>query len=366
MSVIAFVAFWPGPDMGTNSPVARLTAPDFFEVELFADGLPGARVMAQDGLGNFLVSRTSKGVVTMLEMENGRVANKIDIFKNLNKPHGLALDPQMATMLYVAESDKISRVPLYSEGEMETVAKLPDGGRHFTRTIGFGPDDRLYVSIGSSCDVCHEEDPMRAKIFSMKKDGSDFQEVARGLRNSVFFAWDYVKGRMFATEMGRDWLGDDLPPDEVNIIERGKNYGWPTCFGKNIHDTEFDKNTYFRNPCMAPFETPSFIDLQAHSAPLGLAFIPEEGWPEEYWHNLLVAQHGSWNSSVPVGYKIVRLKIDAKGNYLGTEDFMTGFMNDGKILGRPVDILVRPGGEMFVTDDHAGAIYRVHTKVPAQ
>ena len=204
----------------------------------------------------------------------------------------------------------------------------------------------------------------------MNADGSDFKEYARGLRNAVFFTWSYVDGRMWATEMGRDYLGDYLPPDEINIISLSTpkvsgrnsipNFGWPTCYGKNIHDTDFDKNTYIRNPCMEPFEAPSYIDLPAHSAPLGLAFVPEEGWPQEYWYNLFVSYHGSWNRTVPDGYKVVRMKLDAKGNYLGVEDFITGWLTpDNQALGRPVDILVQPGGMMYISDDKAGVIYRV-------
>lgn len=172
--------------------------------------------------------------------------------------------------------------------------------------------------------------------------------------------------------MGRDNLGDDLPPDEINIIERPSagsgqssipNFGWPICYGKNIHDTNFDKNTYIRNPCMEPFETPSFIDLPAHSAPLGLAFVPEEGWPEEWWYNILVAYHGSWNRSTPTGYKIARLKMNAKGQYLGAEDFISGWLTkDGKKTGRPVDIKVLSGGTAYISDDHAGVIYRLFRK----
>ncbi len=165
--------------------------------------------------------------------------------------------------------------------------------------------------------------------------------------------------------MGRDNLGDNIPPDEINIIEQKnnqpQNYGWPNCYGKNIHDDVFDKNTYIRNPCMAPFETPSFIDLQAHSAPLGLSFVPEEGWPEEYWYNLLVAYHGSWNRSAATGYKIVRLKMNAKGEYLGTEDFITGWLKDNDTkAGRPVDIKVLSGGTAYITDDSSGVIYRLY------
>jgi len=149
--------------------------------------------------------------------------------------------------------------------------------------------------------------------------------------------------------MGRDLLGDDMPPDEINIIEEGKNYGWPVCYGKNIHDTDFDHNTYVRNPCMEPFETPSHIDIPAHSAPLGLAF---------YKNDLLVAYHGSWNRSVPTGYKIVKMNLDANGNYLGQEDFISGWLQEGNALGRPVDILA-DRGRIFISDDKAGVIYLV-------
>lgn len=337
-----------------------LQLPEGFEISLFARDLPGLRVMAFDGFGNMWVSQPKEGTISVLTVSNGKVTEKKVMLSNLNNPHGLAFDPQDPYMLYFAEENKISKFHTSAGGSVEKLVDLNGGGRHTTRTIKFGPDDRLYVSIGSSCDVCHEESPERGKIFSMNKDGSDFKEYARGLRNSVFFAWSDVDGRMFATEMGRDLLGDNLPPDEINIIEKGKNYGWPVCYGQNIHDTEFDKNTYIRNPCMLPFEQPSHIDLPAHVAPLGLAFVPEEGWPQDYWYNLLVAYHGSWNSSQPVGYKVARLKMNAKGEFLGAEDFITGWLTeDNKALGRPVDIITQVGGNMYISDDKAGVIYKV-------
>ncbi len=344
---------------GENKTDFPLALPRGFSISIFAKGLPGARVTAFDSFGNVWVSQTSEGVISLLEVENGKVVRQNPVLKNLKKPHGLAFDPKFPNMLYFAEEDKISRIPTYSDGEPEKVADLPTGGRHFTRTIQFGPDERLYISIGSSCDVCIETDSRRATILSMNRDGSDLKEVAHGLRNSVFFTWSYVDGRMWATEMGRDWLGDDAPPDEINIIEQGKNYGWPICYGKNIHDTAFDKNTYIRNPCMEPFETASAIDIPAHSAPLGLAFIPEEGWSEDYWYDLLVAYHGSWNRSEPTGYKIVRVKLDEKGNFQGIEDFITGWLKGSEALGRPVDIIASPGGVLYITDDKAGVIYKV-------
>jgi glucose/arabinose dehydrogenase len=167
-----------------------------------------------------------------------------------------------------------------------------------------------------------------------------------------------VTGQIWATEMGRDYLGDELPPDEINIIKESYDYGWPLCYGKNIHDTDFDKNT--DNPCKEPIMRASYIDIPAHSAPLGLAFFPVEGWPKEYRYNLLVAYHGSWNRSEPTGYKIVRYRLDNMGNYLGREDFITGWLTrDNKALGRPVDILIRSDGVIFISDDKAGLIYKM-------
>jgi len=165
-------------------------------------------------------------------------------------------------------------------------------------------------------------------------------------------------GVMYATDNGRDNLGEDIPPDEINIIEDGKNYGWPICYGKNIHDTDFDKNIYFRNPCMEPFEMPSFIDLQAHSAPLGLTFYSGDSFPQEYRGDLFVAYHGSWNRIVPTGYKIV--SIDMLN--ITVKDFATGWLTGGNVLGRPVDIIVADDGSLFVSDDNAGKIYRISYK----
>lgn len=344
----------------TNFP---LDLPPGFSIEIFAKDLPGARVMVFDRLGNMWVSRTREGAITLLQIgDNGRVESQSDIFNNLNRPHGLALDPNNGTMLYFAEEDKISRVPLYTDAGPEKIIDLPEGGNHFTRTLDFGPDDRLYVSIGSTCNVCFEKDERRAAIYTLNRDGSNFKQFAWGLRNAVFFTWSFVDARMWVTEMGRDLLGDNIPPDEINIVKEGGNYGWPECYGKNIFDTDFhtDDHEHIRAHCTEPFETGSFIDIQAHSSPLGLAFIPKEGWPEEYWYDLIVVYHGSWNRTEPTGYKLVRMKLDKFGNYTGTEDFISGWLTDGgDTLGRPVDVLVQPGGVMYVSDDRAGIIYKV-------
>jgi glucose/arabinose dehydrogenase len=366
----------------TNTTGIPLTLPKGFSISTYAKDLVNPRVMLNYN-SNLIVSIPSEGkVVELKDLDgDGFAETHVTLAENLNKPHGLAerctgddtpKNP-LVCKFYVAETSQVSEFDRdwladtdaehpFKLTNKKKLFDLPAGGTHSTRTIIFEPypnQNKMLVSIGSSCNVCNEADQRRAKILEYDFDTGKVETFAKGLRNSVFMAIHPVSGKIWATEMGRDLLGDDIPPDEINIIEKGKNYGWPNCYGQNIHDDNFDKNTYIRNPCMEPFETPAHIDLQAHSAPLGLAFIPEEGWPEDYWYNMLVSYHGSWNRTVPTGYKVVRFKLDSKGNYLGQEDFITGWIKDGKVYGRPVDILVQPGGTIFISDDKAGVIYKV-------
>jgi glucose/arabinose dehydrogenase len=203
-----------------------------------------------------------------------------------------------------------------------------------------------------------EEDPRHGTIQVVEADGGKLQPLATGLRNAVFMTWHPVTGQVWVTEMGRDYLGDNLPPDEINIVQEGKDYGWPWCYGKQVHDAEFDPEGKKKAFCQET--VPSYINLQAHSSPLGLAFVPAaESWPQEYHHDLLVAYHGSWNRTIPTGYKIMRFKLDSEGNLSGREDLITGWLTDDGALGRPVDILLRPDGVMYISDDKAGVVYRV-------
>jgi len=361
-----------------------LSLPPGFSISIFAEGLGKPRVIIQDPSGNLIVSIPSEGKVVVLpDKDRDGVADEIiTVVGGLNKPHGLAkhcfpVDEQGIEhdcVLYIAETDQVA-VYAYDRERLQATRKqkilnLPRGGNHTTRTLLLPPDkNRLLISVGSSCNVCNEGDRQRATILSSALDGSVVDIFARGLRNAVFMTVHPTTGAIWATEMGRDLLGDDLPPDEINIIEEGKNYGWPTCYGKNVHDTEYDKNIYIRNPCLEPFETPSHIDLQAHSSPLGLAFIPPNSpWPREYWNNLLVAYHGSWNRSVPTGYKVVRFILGDMGEYSGREDFITGWLqysddtrgiSSSTVLGRPAGVLIDEEGVLFISDDRAGVIYRV-------
>jgi len=354
-----------------------LKLPENFAIQIFAKGVNGARIIKEDPAGNLIVSLTKEGKIVSLPdlNQDGRADKVIILLEGLQNPHGMEIKclevrhPKNCK-LYVAETEKLVQYDLvFDEKEKiyipvnpEKILDLPKGGRHFTRTLLFLPypqDHKLLISVGSTCDVCFEKDERNGTILVYDFKIKESKIYAKGLRNSVFLTLHPVTGKVWATEMGRDWLGDDLPPDEINIIEEGKNYGWPICYGKNIHDDNFDKNVYIRNPCMEPFETPSYIDIPAHSSPLSLAFFPEEGWPEKYWHNLLVAYHGSWNRTVPTGYKIVRYILDSQGNYLGEEDFITGWLKENEAIGRPVDILIKPGGIIYISDDKAGVIYKV-------
>lgn len=349
---------------GIDDTGMNFTVPPGMRAEIFASNLSGARDIVQDGFGNFWVSRPSAGIVTHLEMSGSTVRAAYDIFKGLKNPHGLTIDPTTGIDLFIAEETSIKKARLYSDAPVQTIATLPAGGRHTTRTLGIGPDDRLYVSIGSTCDVCVEANELHGTIISMTKDGKDQKIVARGLRNSVFFTWSPVDGTMWATDMGRDMLGNDLPLEEVNIIKESldsarddiPHYGWPFCYGNRVRDTSFQPSTNF--DCATT--EPPHLTLPAHIAPLGLTFIPEEGWPEQYWYDLLVAEHGSWNSTVPVGYDIVRIPLDAQGNREGeTVPFLSGFHTGSAANGRPVDVMAQPGGVLYVTDDKKGVVYRL-------
>ncbi len=385
----AATAFIPAETgVKTEEDNLGLQVPEGFRISIFAKDLGAPRVLARDGFGNILVSIPKDGVVLALADTNsdGIEDKRYTLVQGLNKPHGLAVKCDSEQVgktreckLYVAEENRVASYT-YNAQTMraefnEELTKLPTGGRHTTRTLMWDPQNqtRLLVSIGSSCDVCIEKDEHRASIWSLDTNTKEFKLFAKGLRNAVFMATNPVDGKVWATEMGRDYLGDNAPPDELNIIEEPstelgpRNYGWPNCYGKNIHDTAFDKNTYIRNPCMEPFEMGSTVDLQAHSAPLGIAFVPADpstgsgqaGWSDEYWYNALVAYHGSWNRTVPTGYSIARVKLNAKGEYQGTEPFITGWLEGKKASGRPVDIILEPGGTGYISDDKAGVIYRL-------
>ena len=350
----------------TVEPAAiPLQLPPGFTISVFAAHVPGARVLALDPAGTLLVSLTRQGKVVALPDKNsdGQADQVVTVLQGLNNPHGLAFGPEEKPRLYVAETDQVGVYDYDPEHHQATNKKkiidLPPGGRHFTRTLLFLPpphNHRLLIAVGSDCNACAEKDWRYAKILVADLSGANLETYASGLRNSVFMAVHPLTKHIWATEMGRDYLGDNLPPDEINLIMEGEHYGWPWCYGKRVHDDQFDPSGSHREFCTGTL--PSFIDLPAHSAPLGLAFFPKE-WPKEFRYNLLVAYHGSWNRSEPTGYKVVRYKLDAAGNFLDAQDFITGWLTPQGALGRPVDILIKDDGTIFISDDKAGVVYRV-------
>lgn len=355
---------------GTGAVDMPLALPPGFSISVFAKGLGDPRVMTLDPQGNLLVSIPSQGRVVALPDGNrdGIADRVVAVIDGLKRPHGLAFRCAPECRLYIAEEN---RVDVYSydqknlkAAEINKIADLPAGGNHVTRTLLFLPkphDGQLLISVGSSCNVCAEKDWRRAKVLVVPAEGGSPAVFASGLRNAVFMTIHPKTNQVWVTEMGRDWLGNDLPPDEINIVEKGGNYGWPFCFGKNVHDADFDPRE--TQACKEPETISSSIDIPAHSAPLGLAFFPDKGWPKEFRNDLLVAYHGSWNRSIPTGYKIVRYRLDTGGKYMGVEDFVTGWLTkEGTALGRPVDLMIRPDGTIFVSDDKAGVIYRIAGK----
>lgn len=326
---------------GENKTQFPLKVPDGYTVSIYAKDLGNPRDLTLDPNGVVIASLMGQGRVVALL--GGTAETVVD---GLVKPHGLVFN---GNKLYVAETNEVVvydyDTRLYKGLNKKKIIDLPKGDRHFTRSLLI-KDGKLYISIGSHCDACVESDPRYASVWSANLDGSDFKLYASGLRNSVFITLNPFTNEIWGTEMGRDFLGDDLPPEEINIIKPG-HYGWPYCYGDKVVDNSM-------NPGGTKFDcsktTPPHIKFQAHSAPLGLAFLGDD---------LLVSFHGSWNRTVPTGYKVVKFKLDKNGNSLGgPEDFLTGWKDDGAALGRPVDILVK-GAEIYLSDDKAGVVYLV-------
>jgi glucose/arabinose dehydrogenase len=284
------------------------------------------------------------------------------LLSDLNRPHGLDLH---AGLLYVAEADAVLRVPFDVEAGAlagvpeRIVTGLPSGGNHWTRTVRVGPDEHLYVSVGSSCNVCFEDDPRRAAILRYRLDGSGGEIFARGLRNAVGFDWRPADGALYATDNGRDLLGDDLPPCELNRVVEGGDYGWPVAFG----DRRLDPDLGAGHEARAAASIPPVHAFRAHNAPLGIRFLRHDHG-EDYRDAALVALHGSWNRTRKDGYEVVSLHFRPDGR-IEERPFVQGFLEGEDVIGRPVDVTEGADGSIFVSDDYAGVIYRVTRGAPA-
>lgn len=339
---------------------ARLQVPPGFTLRAYSTDVPLARVMVATPAGDVIVSRTRLGVVSILERDrngDGRADGVRALFEGLDGPHGLALHEGW---LYIAERATVGRVRFDVDrgavaGPYEHILTgLTSDGFHQTKSIGVGPDGWLYLSQGSTCNACLEKDGRRASMMRMQLDGSQAEIVATGLRNSVGFDWAPWDGASYATENGRDLLGDDFPPDELNRIEMGGFYGWPYFNGAGVPDPDVAPAPGVQ----LPSPRPPVHEFRPHNAPLGVHFLRNAKTPAGYERTALVALHGSWNRRTPDGYKVVALQWTPDGRIV-ERDFLTGFLGTEGIIGRPAFVTEGPDGAIFVSDDYAGVIYRV-------
>jgi glucose/arabinose dehydrogenase len=348
---------WASP--ATDRVLEKVRLPPGFKLEVYADNVPAARSMAWGQRGTLFVG-TRNGNVYSVSGKPGADKPSIDrpmvrtLAAGLNMPNGVAFRDGA---LYVAEVHRILRYDAI-EGSLAKVpepkvvrADLPKDRHHGWRYIAFGPDGKLYVPIGAPCNVCNE--PEYGLITRMNPDGSDYEVFARGVRNSVGFTWHPISKQLWFTDNGRDFLGEDAPPCELNHAPRaGLDFGFPYCHGRNITDPEFGR----LGECSKI--APPVQTLGAHVAPLGVKFYTGSAFPAAYRNQVFIAEHGSWNRKEPSGYRITLVKLDGE-KALGYEPFASGFHQGRETFGRPVDLLVLGDGSMLVSDDLAGAIYRI-------
>ena len=343
-----------------------LYAPAGFKISEYVTGIKGARFFSfgpDDTM--YIGSNTGDSIYALRDTNGDGTADQKNIIESkLNTPHSVYY---YNGDLYLGEQNRVSVYrAIQSDGTYSKKEILVDGlpsgnkltgGGHTTRTVVIGPDGKLYVSVGSSCNVCIENDNRRATIMRYNLDGSGGEIYASGLRNTVGFAFN--DGTLWGLDMGRDQIGDDVPPDEVNIITQGSNYGWPYCYGDQINNPEFkEKAEYCKASTTAPV-----LGLQAHSAPLGIAFensAAKASWPKVYQNGFFAALHGSWNRTVPTGYKVVW--VDTKSSPMKTYNFITGWLDGSGAWGRPVGLGFDSKGNMYVSDDKQNLVYKVSYK----
>ena len=330
-----------------------ITVPSGFRVDVFAENLGGARGVALDPAGVLVVSIPAKGRVVAVAAGN----TPVTLLADLERPHGLAF---RRGHLYVAETGRIVRyryqpAPPRAVEPSIVVSGLPHGAHHWTRSIAFGPDDKLYVAIGSSCDVCDERDPRRAAIVRYDADGSGEHLFARGLRNPVGLRFHPRTGALWTTVNERDWPGGGAPPDYVTAVRPGATYGWPDCFAER---RVWRPDPTWAAPRDCRGATLPTVELMPHSAPLGLAFYTGTQFPRDYAGDLFVALHGSRAGLAAAGYKIARVRF-RDGHVAGVENFAGGWRQGDRVIGRPVDLVVGRDGSLYISDDHGDRIYRV-------
>ncbi len=345
---------------GTSLPLDKIKLPTGFTISVFAE-VENARSMAVSPSGTvFVGNRNEDKVYAIQDTDGDHQADQVFVVASgLTMPNGVAFKDGD---LYFAEKNKIWKLSeieskLSNPGKPTLIYdKFPSDGSHGWKYIAFGPDGFLYVPVGAPCNICEPTDPIYASITRLKPDGTGFEIFASGIRNTVGFTWHPVSGELWFTDNGRDRLGDDVPPCELNkATKKGQHFGYPYCHAGSIKDPEFGSKhacSEFVKPVQA---------LGAHVAPLGVKFYTGDRFPAMYKNQVLIAEHGSWDRSKKNGYRLSLVKLDAKGNAVGYETFASGWMDPEtqKVWGRPVDLVVLKDGSILVSDDQANVIYRI-------
>jgi hypothetical protein len=342
--------------------IKQLHVPAGFTLSIFADNLPNARSLALGDNGTVFVGTGSEGSVYAVQDSNSDgVADKSYVIaSHLYMPNGVAYRDGS---LYVAEVNRIIRFDRITQQlanppkPVVVYDQFPSEQHHGWKYLRFGPDNKLYTTVGAPCNICEPEQPIYSSLVRLNADGSGFEILARGIRSSVGFDWQPETNSLFFTDNGRDYLGDDMPPDELNQwTTTGEHFGFPYCHGGDIPDPEFGADKKCRQ-----FTAPVW-KFKAHMAPLGLRFYRGKQFSVEYKNQLFVAEHGSWNRSEPQGYRVVSVKFK-QGKPVSEQVFIDGWLSkDGTVLGRPVDVLEMPDGSLLISDDKLGVIYRVEYK----
>lgn len=354
LAAFAVAACYSG---GDKVSLEKLRLPDGFEISVYAE-VPEARSirLAENGV-LYVSNRRGGNVYAAVDSDDDGFAETVyTIASGLTLPNGIALKDGS---LFVAETHRVTRYDDIANNLADppepvvVVADLPEEGWHGWRYLDFGPDGRLYMAIGAPCNACERPEPY-ASIISMKADGSDRQTVARGVRNSVGLDWHPETGELWFTDNGRDHLGDDSPPCELNrVTEQGLHYGFPYIHGGDVLDPELGEG---HDP--ADYVAPA-RRLGPHVAPLGMEFYRGHSFPPEYSNQIFVAEHGSWNRSEKIGYRISLIRLDSAGTATSYETFIDGWLQGDEAWGRPVDLENMPDGSLLISDDKAGVVYRV-------
>lgn len=339
-------------------PLNSIKLPKGFSISVYAN-VKGARSMALSPSGILYVGTRGDKVYAVKDTDTDGKADKVyTIAKDLNMPNGVAWDNGDLYIAAISSIVKLTDIDTRIENPPSPVVvydQYPSEKHHGWKFIAFGPDGKLYVPVGAPCNICASENPVYASITRINKDGSNMEIYAKGIRNTVGFTWHPETKHLWFTDNGRDLMGDDTPKDELNTAPApGLHFGYPYCHEGTIPDPEFGK----QKNC-ADYTAP-VMGLTAHGAALGLRFYTGNMFPESYINKLFIAEHGSWNRSEPVGYRVMMTHPNAEGKTDGYFVFAEGWLQpNGKVLGRPVDIQMMPDGSMLVSDDFAGLIYRI-------